>query len=302
MKSFCIASPHKNVLWYDYRLYENLKSELQALGYEYRAASANRIYFLGAPQRHFYPEVGKFDPEANNLALVYCHSEKLESINQFDKVFVCSEGVKSLLVRKKWLNLEFLKSSKPFTTGTDIDIIRPFSSLTPSSQTKPRYECDVSFMGTPRIRPILEAVLPLVESMGIKLNLYGPNWDKYEGNADAAKYWVAKTVPYEEIPLLARGSKVCLIDHHDMMNRIGSVSHKYVDFVMAGGFVISDDNKDAKSFYQGVCMDESHSLESLLEKYLHNDELRESHKDIQQKITLGQSTKAAAQTLAKHFV
>lgn len=302
MTSFCIASPHKNVLWYDYRLYENLKHELQELGYQYRAASKNRIYFLGAPQRHFYEEVGKFDPDANNIALIYCHSEKLESISQFNKVYVCSEGVGSLLKRKKWKNLEFLKSEKNFTTRQPMGIIRPFSSLTPSTRTKPRYQCDVSFMGTPRIRPILEAVLPLVEEMGLKLNLYGPNWDKYEGNSDASKYWIARSVPYEEIPMLAKGSKICLIDHHDMMNNIGSVSHKYVDFVMAGGFVISDDNKDARNFYKGVCMDDKNSLRDLLSTYLADDALRESHKLMQQDIMQQQSTKAAAIELAKNFI
>ena len=302
MKSFCIASPHKNVLWYDYRLYENLKYELQQLGYEYRAAAKNRIYFLGAPQRHFYPEVGKFDASANNLALIYCHSEKLESINQFNKVFVCSEGVRTLLTRKKWLNFEFFKQNKPFTPQAPMEIIRPFSSLQPSTKTKPRYQCDVSFMGTPRIRPILEAVLPLVEKMGLRLNLYGPNWDKYQGHKNAAKYWVARSVPYEEIPMLAKGSKICLIDHHDMMNQIGSVSHKYVDFVMAGGFVICDNNKDAKEYYQGVCMDKPQNLEGLLKTYLADDSLREAQTQRQQKITSSQSTKAAALALAQYFV
>ncbi len=302
MKSFCIASPHKNELWYDYRLYVNLKSELESLGYQYRAASKNRIYFLGAPFRHFYPEVGKFDPSANNIALIYCHSEKLDSINQFNKVYVCSEGVKQFLAAKRLRRFDFLRTEKLFTSSQPVDIIRPFSSLKPTNRTMPRYQCDISFMGTPRIRPILESVLPLVEKMGLKLNLYGPNWDSYTGNSLAKKYWVARTVPYEDIPKLALGSKICLIDHHESMNKIGSVSHKYVDFVMAGGFVISDQNRDAKDYYQGICFHSPHHLQKLISTYLNNDELRMSHQQKQQKIMSTQSTGVAALTLASSFI
>ncbi|MBC3764921.1 glycosyltransferase family protein [Neptunicella marina] len=294
MKDFCIASPHKNVLWYDYRLYINLKEALTALGYQYRAASKNRIYFLGGPQRHFYPEVGKFDPSANNIALIYCHAEKLDNIKRFDKVFVCSEGVKLFLEQKR--------TQAEFKTSKQIDIIRPFSSLSPSNRTRPRYQCDVSFIGTPRVRPIVEAVLPIVEQNNLKFNIYGPNWDHYEGNPLAKSYWVARTVPYEEIPMLAKGSKICLIDHHNMMNKMGTVSHKYVDFVMAGAFVISDWNKDALGHYSGVCFENEDSLANIVQKYLGSDMQRIEQQRKQQEITQLQTTKGVAETLAEQFI
>ena len=302
MKSFCIASPHKNVLWYDYRLYENLKLELEKLGYRYQAAAKNRIYFLGGPQRQFYNEVGKFDAAANNIALIYCHAEKLESINQFNKVYVCSEGVQRFLSKQRIKNMDFLRSKKRFTSQQSVEIIRPFSSLTPVQRTMPKYQCDVSFMGTPRIRPILEEVLPLVDELGLKLNLYGPNWDKYDGNPIAKNYWIARSVPYADIPMLAKGSKICLIDHHDTMNRIGSVSHKYVDFAMAGGFIISDINKDAETYYKGICFGQNQPLKELLIKYLSDDSSRQQHIDQQQHILKNQSTQSAAIEIAKNFV
>ena len=301
MIDFCIASPHKNELWYDYRLYVNLKEALVSLGFRYRAASKNRIYFLGAPQLQFYPEVGKFDPQANNIALVYCHVENLTSINQYDSVFVCSDYFKEYLENK---------GSKCGDPGKDesfdcvkaINVIRPFSSLQPATQTMPRYKCDVSFMGTPRKRPALEALLPLVEPMGIKLNLYGPGWDRYEGNYDLEQYWIARQIPYEDIPKLARGSKICLIDHLDTMNEIGSVSHKYIDFVMSGGFVISDHNKDAINTYNGVCFDDQESLKALLEAYLFDEEKRQRHATSQQIAIVNQTTRSAAAELAKCFI
>ena len=301
MTSFCIASPHKNVLWYDYQLYINLKHELEALGFRYRSASKNRIYFLGAPQLQFYPEVGKFDPTVNNIALVYSHAEKLLALNQFNKVFVCSEGVERLFARKRLKGLEFFKKNKPFTAEQPIEILRPFSSLRPTNHLMPKYDCDLSFIGTPRIRPIVEEVLPIAQAMGLKFNIYGPNWDKYEGNPLAKNYWVANKVPYTDIPKLAKGSKICLIDHHDSMSQIGAVSHKYIDFVMAGGFVISDNNRDAKHHYNGLCFDKNMPLSNLIQQYLGETEKRHKHKQIQQNIVASQTTALAAKQLAEYF-
>ncbi|GGD57447.1 hypothetical protein GCM10011357_11080 [Lacimicrobium alkaliphilum] len=302
MTSFCIASPHKNELWYDYRVYVNLRQELEALGYQYRAASQNRIYFLGGPQRHFYPEVGKFDAEANNIALIYCHVEKLKSIDQFRKVFVCSEGMKGFLQRRRLMRLEPFRRRQPFTPQAPIEVIPPFSSLQPCNRTRPRYQCDLSFVGTPRIRPILEAALPVVKSLKLKMHLYGPNWDQYPGNPVAKDYWIARSVPYEEIPMLAKGSKICLIDHHDMMNKIGTVSHKYVDFLKAGAFVISDNNRDARKHYHGVYYRNQSELAGLIEYYVTHDAEREATRLQQQRYLNRHSTGFAATELAKYFI
>lgn len=302
MKYYCIASPHKDERWYDHRLYLNLQKELSALGYLHQAGAKNRIYFLGGPQRLFYPKVGQFDPAANNIALVYCHAEKLKSLNQFNKVFVCSDGFKRYFQMRKWRDLEFLRKDKYFTTKQAIEVIRPFSSLTPASQTMPRYQCDVSFMGVPRIRPALEEVLPLVDELGVKLNIYGPGWHSYPGKGNPEKYWIAKTIPYEDISQLARGSKICLVDHHESMNRIGSVSHKYIDFVMAGGFVVSDYNRDAEKYYKGICFSERRPLKEIIKEYLNDDEKRKAHVLMQQKIIIDQTTRAAAVQLAECFV
>jgi hypothetical protein len=302
MTSFCIASPHKNVLWYDYQLYVNLKQELESLGFQYRSASKNRVYFLGAPQLQFYPEVGKFDPSVNNIALVYSHAEKLQALNKFNAVFVCSEGVEQLFYKKRLKGLEFFKKDKPFTAKQKIEILRPFSSLKPSNHLMPKYDCDVSFIGTPRIRPILEEALPIVHAMGLKMQIYGPNWDKYEGNPLAKNYWVGNRVPYVDIPKLAKGSKICLIDHHESMSQIGAVSHKYVDFVMAGGFVISDNNRDAVTYYNGICFNKKQTLSSLIQEYLTDAVKRSTHAALQQNITASQTSQFAAKRIAKCFV
>lgn len=302
MKSFCIASPHKNELWYDYRLYVNLKEELIKLGYRHEAGAKNRIYFLGGPQKLFYPKVGEFDPSANNIALIYCHVEKLKSISQFNKVFVCSNGFKTFLTRKKWANFEFFSKQKDFSTVQPIDIIAPFSSLIPNENTMPRYQCDISFMGVPRIRPAIEAVLPLVDDLDLKLNIYGPGWKNYPGQGSPDQYCVASQIPYEDIPKLARGSKICLIDHHDSMNKIGSVSHKYIDFVMSGGFVVSDFNKDAINTYKGICFSQKRPLKDIIVEYLNDEEKRQAHVAMQQNIIAQQTTENAAIKLGSYFV
>jgi hypothetical protein len=297
LKTFCIASPHKNQLWYDYRLYLNLKHELCALGYTYRPGAVNRIYFLGGPQRQFYPEVGEFDNKANNIALIYCHAEKLQSISQFNKVYVCSEGIKQFLAMQ---NLPHLNA--PFISASAIDVIPPFSSLSPAQSTMPRYSCDISFMGVPRVRPALDALLPLLDELNLKLNLYGPGWDNYANNINLEKYWVARQIPYEDIPKLARGSKICLIDHHASMNEIGAVSHKYIDFVMSGAFVVSDYNIDAIQTYKGICFSEKNPLKTIIQTYLQDEQKRKAHVKMQQGLIERQTTKDAAITISANFL
>ncbi|WP_146027219.1 glycosyltransferase [Bowmanella denitrificans] len=302
MTSFCIASPHKNSLWYDYRVYVNLREALEKLGFRYQSAAENRIYFLGAPMRQFYNEVGKFESGANNMALVYSHAEKLQSLRPFKRVFVSSQGVASFFKRRSWLRLDPLRRYPAFTSDAPIEIVPPFSSLQPSKSSLPRYECDLSFIGTPRIRPVLEDVLPIVGRHGLTLNLYGPNWDKYPGNSAAKQYWRAPQVPYEDIPLLAAGSKICLIDHHQTMNKMGLVSHKYVDLLMAGAFVISDYNLDALKHYGGVTYRHSNELESLILQYLDDDAERKARQMLQQSLIYRHSSEHAAQAISRHFV
>lgn len=291
MTSFCIASPHRNHLWYDYRIYLSLKREIENLGFQYRAASKNRVYLLGAPLLHFYNEVGPMKPSENNIGVIYSHPEKLDDISMFSALFACSEPVRLFLQEK-------FKGQVSQNLLMNIQLLPPFSSLSPSAHTKPRYQCDLSFMGTPRTRPIIEAAMPIIKKHNLSFHLFGPNWDSYEGNSLAKDYVVARNIPYEDIPLLARGSKICLIDHHQSMSKMGAVSHKYVDFIHAGAFIISDENKDAKNFYKGITYKDSSDLEEKILHYLTNQEQRQAHTLKQLLITMSQTTRASAIQLA----
>lgn len=301
-KEYCIASPHKNVLWYDYRLYENLKTELSLLGYKYKSAAKNRIYFLGGPLRKFYPEVGEFDHSANNIALIYCHAEKLKSLQHFDKVFVSSVGMKRYFELKSLMQFEFLTRKKKFCSAEPIEVIKPFSSLSPTSETDPGFVCDIMFVGTPRIRPIVEAIIPIVQKHQLTFKIIGPGWQNYSGNQFARNLSMRNSVPYNNIPIVANSSKICLIDHHQSMNKIGVVSHKYVDFISSGACVISDFNKDAKTTYKGLCFSSKESLESLVLTLLKDEEQRLTHVNMQLKIAANQTTKNAAISLSSFFV
>jgi len=302
MAKFCIASPHKDEMWYDYRLYINLRNTLEKMGHTYQAGSKNRIYFLGGPQRLHYPTVGKFDNDANNIALIYCHAQKLQRINLFDHVFVPSQQVKDYFVKKKWKERFTSRTQRKFTTRREIEIIRPFSSLSPTDQKQQKFVCDIAFMGTPRVRPIVEAVLSIVEKHKLDLKIIGPSWGAYPGNPAAKKYCIAKSLPYEDIPLLANSAKIHLNDHHHSMNQFAAVSHKYVDMISAGGFVICDNNQDAKKYYQGETFTDEASLEDLILHYLGDDEARKQKQLEQYQIVKQQTTIQAAHCLARYFL
>lgn len=302
MTDFSIASPHKSDLWYDYRLYVNLIESLESLGYRYRKNAKNRIYFLAAPQRHFYPDVGKFDKEANNLALVYCHFEKIESFSHFNRVYLSSDFMRKQMWKEKLKRLSVLISNKYFGSMSKVEILRPFSSLQPLMEVDERYRCDLSFIGSPRIRPIVEDIIPIVQKHDLSFHLYGPHWQGYKGNPAAVSYRVADTVDYFDFPKVSYNSKISLVDHHQTMNDIGCVSHKYVDILMSGGFVISDYNKDAVKSYSGITYTTPKQLEELVLFYLENDNARLEKQQAQRSLLGNQTTLNAASQLAKAFV
>ena len=299
---FSIASPHKSELWYDYRLYVNLIEALESLGYKYRKNSNNRIYFLGAPRRHFYPDVGKFDSEANNLALAYCHFEKISSYNEFNKVFLPSNFVKKSVLNQRRKYSKIFKKNSYLDKVSKIEIIKPFSSLTPESKMVDALICDLSFIGSPRIRPIVEDIIPIVKKHNLSFHIYGPHWDAYKGNSLASSFVKAAEIPYQDIPKLSAASKISLVDHHQSMNDIGSVSHKYVDLLSSGAFIISDKNKDAIHNYNGVCYSSKSELEDLVLYYLENESERKKVLARQMNIVKDNSTNEAARQISKFFL
>ncbi|MFC3121932.1 glycosyltransferase family protein [Agaribacter flavus] len=299
---YCIASPHKDESWYDYRLYENLKHSLRKLGFVHQAAAKNRIYFLGAPLKKHYPKVGQFDPQANNIALIYCHLQKIHSLREFDHIFVTSEYARRYLTRRRfkgWLRGKF---SSTFDTQRKIRVMRPFSSLSPLLEIPEEYRCDISFMGVPRKRPIVEDILPIVEKHGLKFQIIGPSWQNYPGDKRAKAYCIGASVPYKNLPFVAQGATINLVDHHESMKKQGMVSHKYIDLINAGGFVISDNNKDAKNSYNGIVYRSANELEALVLKYLYDHEKRDKKRTEQWNLTKGLTTDAAAKTFAECFV
>lgn len=299
---FSIASPHKSKLWYDYRLYVNLIEALESLGHRYRKNADNRIYFLAAPRRHVYPDVGKFDSEANNLALAYCHFEKMKTYNEFNKIFIPSEFVKDSILKQRKANARWFKKNTFLDDKNKLEIIRPFSSLKPTEKIIGEYECDLSFIGSPRIRPIVEDVIHIVNKHNLSFHIYGPHWHEYKGNPLASSYVKANEIPYENIPLLSTACKISLVDHHQPMNDIGSVSHKYVDLVSSGAFVISDENKDSAKHYNGVTYKSRDELEELILFYLENEDKRRAQIALQQEIVRENSTLTAAKKISQYFI
>ncbi|MEA3380134.1 MAG: glycosyltransferase [Pseudomonadota bacterium] len=302
MFEFSIASPHKNVLWYDYRVFINTKHELEKLGCVYKKNAVNRIYLLSPPVRKSYEDVSEFEPDANNIAIIYSHFEKVENLNGFNKVFVPSNLVQDFLLKKRKESSQWFKKNPFLDSKKKLEVLPPYSSLSEKKGKPNLPQCDLCFIGSPRIRPIVEDILPIVEKNSLSFHLYGPGWERYSGNPSAKKFVVAKTIEYDQFADLALASKICLIDHHDTMNEIGAVSHKYIDHLHSGAFLISDRNKDALENYAGVCYQGRRELEELVDFYLKNPVAREEKRRKQLDIAKNYTTSNTAKKLIAHFI
>ena len=246
MMNFCIASPHTTRYWYDYQVYCDLRKHLESLGFVYKTGSVNRIYFLGWPLNKEYADVGPFDPNCNNIALLWAHPRLVnkKQLEKFQHIFVSSVGYN-----------EVLKSDYP--------ILAPSSVLRPKEQHIAGYSCDISFVGNTRVRPIVEKVLPMVRALGLSFKIWGYDWTQYQGNKGAISYWAGDVIPHYDIPILAHNSKVCLVDHHADMDEAGIISHKYIDFLMSGAFVLTMPNKEVLR-YGGYFLESKEQLAALL--------------------------------------
>ena len=271
MKAFRIISPHTSQYWYDYRVYINLRDELIQRGYTEDIDSPNRIYFFGFPYRGL-----PINPSYNNIAYVYGHPHMAEGsfLSQFNHILVSSKNYKDYLAKKFPILTPKLHTSFPF------------SSLTPEptgDDSHPAY--DLVFVGNIRTRPIMEDVLPIVKKHNLSMIIYGYDWLHYQGNPDLIRYSVNRCLPYEDFPLLPKFAKIVLHDHHKEMNEVGVVSHKYVDYLAANAFVISDNNLDVPS-YHGIVYQNTQHLEQLIIYYLDKPKERQKEADMQTGLVL----------------
>ena len=301
MAFFCIGSPHKNKNWYDYRVYQNLIDELEGLGHKYKVGAINRIYFLGAPLRDDYPDVGTFDPLANNIALLYCHADKIRNWHGFNHIFAASTGMKYFLLLRKLKKMDF-SGKKYLPDWHKVKVLPPFSSLKNNSTVKKDYSCDISFVGSQRIRPIVEDTLDIVKKHNINFKIFGYDWDAYEGNPIAKDYWQGSGIPYEDFPALANSSKICLVDHPEDLNREATVSHKYIDLLASKACVISDYNLGVKYGYKGLTYKTRAELETMILKLLGDNKLRESIKLRQFSLAERLTTLETVKQIVKRFV
>jgi len=281
MKEFCIASKATSIYWYEHRITINLIEELEKLGCKYIKNSTNRIYLLGHPIVDKYKEVGKFDKEANNIALSISHPERCKSFDGFSKVFLASEGMQHYYLKK--FNVRY-------------EMLPPFSSLNPCNIVDDFYKCDIAFIGNIRKRQIVEDVLDIVEKHKLNFKIFGYNWKDYQGDKRAIKYWTGDVIPYQHFPILAHNASIVLIDHHQSMNDIGVVSHKYIDLVKADAYVISDYNKNAIQ-YAGIVYKNQKELETHILFRLNNPKLKSGQYNWVRELTTGN----AAKTLESHF-
>lgn len=285
MSSYCIASPHTSPFWYEYQIYTNLISSLSKLGYTYTPESHNRLYFLGFPMRHSYPDVPFYNKSCNNLALMFSHPQYYTSKlgEMFSNVFPSSPNY-----------LSYIKSIDSKVSAT---LLKPFSSLVPSdNEAIPDMKCDIAFVGNTRVRPLVEKIIPIVKKHKLNFKIWGYAWNTYQGNKEAIPYWQGSVIPYKDMPNLAKSAKILLCDHHGTMNQVGVVSHKYVDLLASKAFVIADDNKDIP-LYKGVVFEGEQQILS----YLADSKKREDKVEEQYDIVKNLTTDNAAKLISSFF-
>lgn len=247
---------------YDHRVYLNLLAALENLSAEHVKDSEQfNIFFIGWPIRESYTDISRVVKGRNNILYIYSHpwmigKRHLQMFGERLKIYASVPVIKNYLLKK---------------TGFPSEILPPASSLLPLDK-KIDQTIDLAFIGGIRKRPIVEDSLSIVKRNKLHLVIFGHDWgNSYRGSKEALQYWAGEAIRYEEIPRLSAQTKIFLLDHLPEMRKMGIVSHKYIDLIMSGAFVISDNNKGVEEL-GGVTYLNRKDLENKIRYFLGHPE------------------------------
>ena len=261
-----IACPKEvNHLWYDYYVREALHKAMKKKGYIHTPGTKNlRIYMLGFPIREEYPDIGKFDKDAYNVAWILGHPNQMKNYNleeMFDKIIISSDCIyQDITIAKHQEGMNKLPDNATFGEISTLTNLHKYHNLdmpsdldcTNEELENRDFECDIRFLGSPRPIPgykehgrkIVYDLCPKLADLGFSIEIAGYGWEKAMPQSLQSKLHIRPHVPREEFGRFMRGAKVVLHDHHPMMGEMGMVSHKLIDTIACGAYVVSDYNRE----------------------------------------------------------
>lgn len=133
------------------------------------------------------------------------------------------------------------------------------------------YECDYAFTGN--YWGVGRSLLDRLEvAPGEKFALFGKNWDQVPR---VARYWRGP-LPYDELPELYSSTKIVLDDTAGPTLPYGAVNSRVFDAIACGALVLTNNRIGSLELFDGdlPVYENRHELRALLDKYLHDDELR----------------------------
>ncbi|MBU3618787.1 glycosyltransferase [Polynucleobacter sp. JS-Fieb-80-E5] len=120
-------------------------------------------------------------------------------------------------------------------------------------------------------------------ALPFKYALYGHGWNSI---STMSNYWRG-SVPYSEMPNVYASTKIVIDDANSATREFGSVNSRVYDAIASGALVITNGALGSTDAFDGILpvYSSSQELESLIWKYLSNDESRiELVKKLQEKI------------------
>jgi tetratricopeptide (TPR) repeat protein/GT2 family glycosyltransferase/spore maturation protein CgeB len=160
------------------------------------------------------------------------------------------------------------KISKPATVLSIGTNEGRFANAEPDPQYKSDYCFTGSFWKYPRdIAKILEP-----DALPYDFALYGYNWEKLE----KFKKYYRGPLPYTEMPKVYASTKIVVDDANSVTKQWGSTNSRVFDALMAGALVVTNGELGNEATFGGLLptYNSRESLESVLNKYLGNEELR----------------------------
>ena len=293
--NFVIASPHTGKKWMDYFVWKALKHAITNLGFKYEARAHNRVYFLGWPLRPSYKDVGTFDKSANNIAIVYGHPDliKIPVLKDFNHVVITSQCIYNDFKDK--ISTSFIppwSHVKPLPSVTKINDVVMVATARPCGRVK---------WG----RPILYDLINNRNHLPFDLKVNGVNWEKPEAQSIITPYASPICIDNDIIDKYYNESKIVLHDSHGGMRRLGMISHKLVDVMMAKVFFICDGNRELleNQSYKGcvIYKDPSDLYDKVCYYLAHQDEAQIITDDIYQRIKNSHSVEYAASHISSLF-
>lgn len=281
---------HQSLADKTYALGEKYLAESLSLAFQKSGYKSN-VYTLEDTYAERHPSSGyefymRESPELQNVNYTY------RDLYDSDRISVLYETIPYPLDAVKNADIVFTGSLKRYhkfqKQGINAYFVPQFTSTEnfyPAFNKE--YQTDVLYIANQWPNHPVRQTVQFALDKGIKLDIYGTNWDNVLKDANAA-LWKAKQIPNDKLKYYYSSAKIVLNDMREDMLEAGFINNRVFDVTACKGFLISSYSPEIEEIYGDTIpmFKTADELKTLIDYYLIHPKERRKKAELAYQITV----------------